>query len=102
MHAFPIPVAAEFGGAHLLEFLPPVLASVTYLTLFAVRSRTLAREGRGVPTWRIVSFISGVVLAAAVQLGPLDSLADDVLVAHMLQHIVISDIASRVIVFGLT
>jgi cytochrome c oxidase assembly factor CtaG len=102
MHALPVLVAAEFGGAHLLEFLPPVLASVTYLTLFAVRSRTLARERRPVPTWRIVSFTSGVVLAAGVQLGPLDTLADDVLVAHMLQHIVLSDIASLLIVFGLT
>lgn len=44
----------------------------------------------------------GVVIVAVVQIGPLDTLADSVLVAHMLQHILISDIASLLIVFGLT
>ena len=38
----------------------------------------------------------------AVQLPPLDELADQVLVAHMVQHIVIGDIASLLIVLGLT
>ena len=37
-----------------------------------------------------------------VQLPPLDNLADEVLVAHMIQHIVIGDIASLFIVLGLT
>jgi cytochrome c oxidase assembly factor CtaG len=79
-----------------------MLAFVAYLTLYAVRARTLARERRAVPTWRIVSFVSGVFLMFVVQIGPLDELADSVLVAHMLQHIVIGDIASLFIVFGLT
>lgn len=37
-----------------------------------------------------------------VQLPPFDGLADEVLVAHMIQHIVIGDIASLLIVLGLT
>jgi cytochrome c oxidase assembly factor CtaG len=37
-----------------------------------------------------------------VQLPPLDTLADQVLVVHMLQHIILGDIASLLIVFGLT
>jgi cytochrome c oxidase assembly factor CtaG len=79
-----------------------MLAFVTYLTLYAVRARTLARERRPVPRWRIVSFVFGVVLMFVVQVGPLDDLADSVLVAHMVQHIVIGDFASLFIVFGLT
>ncbi|MGB0097581.1 MAG: cytochrome c oxidase assembly protein [Solirubrobacteraceae bacterium] len=39
---------------------------------------------------------------AVVQIGPLDTLADSVLVAHMLQHILIGDIASLLIVLGVT
>jgi cytochrome c oxidase assembly factor CtaG len=39
---------------------------------------------------------------AVVQLPPLDGLADSVLVAHMVQHIVIGDVASLFIVLGLT
>jgi putative membrane protein len=46
--------------------------------------------------------VFGVTLMVAVQVGPLDELADSVLVAHMAQHIVIGDIASLFIVFGLT
>jgi cytochrome c oxidase assembly factor CtaG len=87
---------------HLAEALPPLLALVSYLTLYSLRARTLARERRPVPTWRIVSFVLGVILMAVVQIGPLDELADSVLAAHMAQHIVIGDFASLFVVFGLT
>src|SRR5436305_10157670 len=91
-----------FADLHLGESLPPMLAFVAYLTLYGVRARTLARERRPVPTWRIASFTFGVVLLLVVQVGPLDDLADSVLVAHMVQHIVIGDFASLFIVLGLT
>src|SRR5579884_2772100 len=87
---------------HLGESLPPLVAFVAYLTLYGIRVRTLARERRPVATWRIASFGFGVVLMFIVQVGPLDDLADSVFVAHMAQHIVIGDIASLFIVFGLT
>jgi cytochrome c oxidase assembly factor CtaG len=102
MHAPLVPLAAEFGGIHLLEFLPPLMASAVYLTLFMIRARALARERRPVASWRVASFVAGVGLAAAVQLPPFDSLADQVLISHMLQHVVIGDVASLLIVFGLT
>jgi hypothetical protein len=38
----------------------------------------------------------------AIQIGPLDTLADSVLVAHVIQRIVIGDIASLLIGLGLT
>jgi putative membrane protein len=41
-------------------------------------------------------------MLAAVQMPPLDTLADQVLIAHMLQHIIIGDICSLLIVLGLT
>jgi cytochrome c oxidase assembly factor CtaG len=87
---------------HVGESLPPALALVAYLTLYGVRARTLARERRPVARWRIVSFVFGALLMFAVQVGPLDTLADSVLVAHMVQHIIIGDFASLFIVFGLT
>ena len=93
---------AAFQGLHLGESLPPLLATVAYLELYALRARALAREGRPVARWRVGSFAAGVLLMAVVQIGPLDTLADSVLVAHMLQHIMIGDIASLLIVLGLT
>ena len=88
--------------SHPAEALPPLLALIAYLTLYTVRVRTLAKERRPVAPWRIASFAFGVVLMAAVQVGPADNLADTLLVAHMVQHIVIGDIASLFIVLGIT
>jgi cytochrome c oxidase assembly factor CtaG len=97
-----ISVAAAFDGLHWGEFLPPVLISAVYLLLFSKRARTLAREGRPVESWRVASFVSGALLLAFVQLPPFDTLGDQVLIAHMIQHIIIGDIASLLVVFGLT
>ena len=97
------PVAAlAFGGAHWGEFVPPVIACVVYLGLYERRSRTLASEGRPIAPWRALSFASGVLLMTVVQLPPCDTIADQVLIAHMIQHLIIGDIASLMIVFGLT
>ncbi len=87
---------------HLGEFLPPLLATAVYLTLFGKRAGTLAREGRPVASWRVASFVVGALTVCFVQLPPFDSLADEVLLAHMIQHIIIGDLASLLMVFGLT
>ncbi|MGH2833782.1 MAG: cytochrome c oxidase assembly protein [Solirubrobacteraceae bacterium] len=95
-----LPLAAD--APHLAEFLPPLVATVVYLSLYGKRMLTLARAGRPVARWRAVSFLAGVLLLVGVQVGPADSLADEVLVAHMVQHIVIGDFCSLLIVLGLT
>lgn len=94
--------AASTSNLHLAEFLPPVGACVLYLQLYFRRTRTLAGQGRPAIRWRTVSFVCGTLLMAIVQLPPFDSIADEVLIAHMVQHIIIGDIASLLIVFGLT
>ena len=97
-----IPFAAVLNTVHWGEFLPPLVAGVVYLTLFGKRMRTLARERRPVEKWRVASFVTGVLLLVGVQIGPADDLADQVLIAHMVQHIIIGDFCSLLIVFGLT
>jgi cytochrome c oxidase assembly factor CtaG len=96
------PYAIAFDGPHWVELGPPLVATIVYLMLYGRRARTLAREGRPVEPWRIVSFVLGVVSLAAVQIGPLDALADQRLVLHMAQHLVIGDLCSLLVVFGLT
>ncbi|HEY2160687.1 MAG TPA: cytochrome c oxidase assembly protein [Solirubrobacteraceae bacterium] len=98
----PVPPLIPAATLHLAEATPPLLAGIVYLLLYGKRVRTLSRERRPVNRWRVASFVFGVALVTAVQLPPLDGLADDVLVAHMVQHIVIGDIASLFIVIGLT
>lgn len=94
--------AIDFSGPHLAEFGPPLVASAVYLTLYGRRARTLARQGRPLPGWRVASFITGALLLAVVQVGPFDSLGDQMLVAHMIQHIIIGDFCSLLVVLGLT
>jgi cytochrome c oxidase assembly factor CtaG len=94
--------AIAFSGQHWAELGPPLAAAIVYLTLYSRRARTLSREGRPVETWRIASFVSGVLLLVAVQVGPLDALADQRLVYHMAQHIVLGDFCSLLVVLGLT
>lgn len=92
-----------FGSSlHLGEFLPPLLACALYIFLYRRRARTLARRGTPVERARQVAFVSGALLTTLVQLPPIDGLADSLLIAHMLQHIVIGDIASLLLVLGIT
>lgn len=87
---------------HLGEFIPPLAAGGLYLALYLKRTSTLAAEQRPVGPWHIFSFVAAVFVVVAVQLPPLDTLADEVLVAHMIQHILIGEIASLFIVLGLS
>jgi putative membrane protein len=90
------------AALHLGVFVPPLLVCAAYLALYGKRARTLAGEHRPVAGWRAASFVAGVLLMTAVQLPPLDDLADTLLIAHMVQHLVIGDVASLFIVLGLT
>jgi putative membrane protein len=101
MHVLAL-AAAYSNPIHLGEFLPPVIAAVVYLVLYTRRLRTLARERRPVASWRVWCFVVGVVMFLGVQIGPADDLADSLLVAHMAQHLLIGDVASLLIVLGLT
>jgi putative membrane protein len=87
---------------HLGEFLPPLVACGLYLFLYWRRTRTLAARGTRVDRARQIAFVGGAALFTLVQLPPIDGLADSVLIAHMLQHIVIGDVASLLLVLGLT
>jgi cytochrome c oxidase assembly factor CtaG len=55
-----------------------------------------------VASWHVVCFVIGALSVALVQLPPFDSLADGVLFWHMIQHIILGDLSSLLIVIGLT
>lgn len=76
----------------------PLVASIMY----GIRARTLARRGTPLPRWRIASF-AGAVLLFAVALSPLlESRADELFSFHMLQHVLLGDLAPLLFVLGLT
>src|SRR3954451_13161438 len=86
------------GSWEPLQLAPPLLAAVAY----AMRARTLARQGRPVATWRQVTFFAGIALIFASLASPLAHLGGELILAHMAQHLVMADLAALLIVLGLT
>lgn len=82
----------------LLELLPLLLAA----GLYAKRSMTLAAKGRPVPLWRQVCFAAGLLVIFAAIASPIDYIAEELVIAHMVEHLLIGDVATLLLVLGLT
>jgi cytochrome c oxidase assembly factor CtaG len=68
---------------------------------YAKRVHTLGRQGRSVPGWRQACFYGGVLTIAGA-LTALGDVSDELLTAHMVEHLLLGDIAALLIVLGLT
>jgi cytochrome c oxidase assembly factor CtaG len=79
----------------------PILILLYWLP-YHVRASTLAREGRPVPGWRQACYAAGLIVLAIALSPPVDKLADQLLVAHMAEHLLIGDFAALLIVLGFT
>lgn len=102
----PIFAAAEGASDGSDAGLIFAVAELSILTLAVIfyghRAMTLAWKGRPVPRWRIVSFGFGLALTATPLLTPLGNLADELVLAHMVEHLMIGDIAPIFLVVGMT
>ncbi len=76
----------------------PLVAAVMY----GLRARTLSARGAPVPRWRIAAFYGGVVLFAVALTPPLEHRAEELFVFHMIQHVLLGDLAPLLFVLGLT
>ena len=85
----------------MLDVLAPLLLALVAVG-YARRSASLARRGRPVATWRQVSFAAGLVLLLAADLPPASTVAEELVVAHMAQHLLIGDLAGLLVALGLT
>ncbi len=90
---------AHVGGAFTpLELVPITVAAV----LYARRALTLAARGRPVPVWRQACFASGLLVIGVALFSPVGHIADELVIAHMSEHLMIGDIATLLLVLGLT
>jgi putative membrane protein len=90
-------LAVSIDASTVLELGPLALLGL----LYARRARTLAISGRPVPGWRQACFYGGLlVIAAALTL--LDSASQELLYAHMVEHLLLGDIGALLVVLGLT
>jgi putative membrane protein len=94
-----VPLAHVGGG--VLEPLQ-LVAPFAALGAYAMRTRTLARQGRPVPLWRTLTFTAGIVLIVAALVTPVAHLGEELILAHMAQHVAMADLATLLMVLGLT
>lgn len=81
-----------------LQLAPILLAAVAY----AMRARTLARRGTPVPLWRIALFALGIVLLLVALVSPVAELGHERFALHMVQHLLLGDLAPLALLVGLT
>ncbi len=83
---------------------PQQLVPVLFLgCAYELRSRELGRRGRPVARRRRVAFFSGLAVAALALVSPLDWYGENRLLwVHMIQHLLLGDIAPLLVVLGLS
>jgi putative membrane protein len=81
-----------------LEVLPLLVVAV----LYARRSITLANRGRPVPLWRQLCFAAGLLTIAVALVSPVAHIAEELVIAHMVEHLMLGDVATLLLVLGLT
>lgn len=93
-----LPLAHVTGAFAPIEVLPITVGGVAYWR----RVLTLSWDGRKVPLWRQLCFGAGLLTISIALFSPIGHISDELVIAHMTEHLLIGDIASLLIVLGLT
>src|SRR3954447_16392340 len=93
-----LPIAHVAGVFAPLELMPLLLGAV----LYAKRSMTLADRGRPVPLWRQLCFAAGLLAIVIALASPIAHVGEELVIAHMVEHLLLGDIATLLLVLGLT
>jgi putative membrane protein len=93
-----LPIAHVAGVFAPLELAPLLVAAV----LYAKRSATLADRGRPLPLWRQLCFAAGLLTIVAALASPIAHIGEELVIAHMVEHLLLGDIATLLLVLGLT
>src|ERR1700753_300332 len=88
----------SFEWSTITSITLPLLIGVAYFYRVAQR-RERNREPR---LWRQASFTVGLAAIVLVTVGPMDDLADNFVFGHMIQHTILLEEVSLLLVFGLT
>jgi putative membrane protein len=90
---------AHVAGSFVpVEVIPITLAGVLYWG----RARTLSWDGRPVPLWRQLCFGAGLVTISVALFSPIGHISEELVIAHMGEHLLIGDVATLLLVLGLT
>ncbi len=92
------------GPDYAWTLAPGVLLSVAVAgVLYGSRWRAVRRkEQRGAPGLRLVAFLAGLLIVLAALVSPVDRLAEQLFVMHMVQHILLLDLVGILCILGFT
>lgn len=92
------------GVDYSWSFQPQVVAMLVLVAgIYGWRFATVRSEGVKISAWRAVSFGAGLLAVALAMLSPIDKLAETRLFSiHMVQHLLLADIAAILLLMGLT
>jgi cytochrome c oxidase assembly factor CtaG len=86
----------------VVSFNPGVIALIALAAYLYVRAvRVLAARGYDVPRGQQAAWWGGLLLTAIALMGPPDSLSDELMSAHMAQHLLVADLAAPFLLVGL-
>ena len=95
----PVPPLGHVAGTLVpLELVPVLVAAV----LYAKRVTTLADRGQPQPVWRQACFGGGLLLVCVALFSPVGHVSEELVLMHMVEHLLIGDIAALLLVLGLT
>jgi cytochrome c oxidase assembly factor CtaG len=87
---------------------PGVLVGVAAVgSVYAVRWRRVRGEDSPLaaahaPVWRLCCFMAAMAIVLVALISPIDALADQLFFAHMIQHMLLLDVAPVLAIVGLT
>jgi cytochrome c oxidase assembly factor CtaG len=85
------------------SFDPLQLAMLVVLGLaYARRAATLRARGQPVPRLRVACFSAGLAVLVVAVVSPIHELGEEYLAFHMLQHVLLGDLAPLLVLAGLT
>jgi putative membrane protein len=93
-----LPIAHVAGVFAPLELIPLLVAAL----LYAKRASGLAERGRPVPLWRQLCFAGGLLTIFVALASPIAHIGEELVIAHMVEHLLLGDVATLLLVLGLT
>jgi putative membrane protein len=75
----------------------PIVLLTAATVLYVVRWRAV-----GESPWRLVLFLSGIAMTAAALVSPIDTLGEQLFLMHMVQHLMLLDLAPILIILSFT
>ena len=94
--------AGDISWPGAAQVVPIIIVLLAYGALYVAGVRRLRGTTRAVPGWRIACFAGGMFVLLTALASPLAGASDELFWAHMVEHLLIGDLAALLLVLGLT